>query len=330
VNGHLGTKRAARWAGGGLLALSLVPWAMAGTATASTATSGEIELKQSQVPTTAAAFNSHDCSNFDRSKGDGFHFVISAQNSFDSLTAVFDTGTVTVTVFGPPSDKHAYVYAPAGSVLTDAWADTTPNPTDKTQFVLSHTCVGETKTTTPVSSSPPVSTPPETTPVTTTPVTTTPVTTTPPVSTPPETTPPETTPVTTTPVTTTPPVSTPPETTPPETTPVTTTPVTTTPPETTPPETTPVTTTPVTTTPVTTTPPETTPPETITTTTAPETVPTTASVSPSVLGTKTGLPQTGSGLPVVRALALSLALMLAGLALLALPGQVGLEIKRRH
>jgi hypothetical protein len=33
---------------------------------------------------------------------------------------------------------------------------------------------------------------------------------------------------------------------------------------------------------------------------------------------------------VVRALALSLALMLAGLALLALPGQVGLEIKRRH
>jgi hypothetical protein len=121
---------------------------------------------------------------------------------------------------------------------------------------------------------------------------------------------------TSTPVTSSPPASTP-ETTPP-TTPETTPPTT---PETTPPTT-----------------PETTPP------TTPETTPATSSPGSSVLPTKIGstgetsvlgtkvgsLADTGMNLPIGAAFGLSLGLLLAGGSLMALPGRLAVERKRRH
>jgi hypothetical protein len=118
----------------------------------------------------------------------------------------------------------------------------------------------------------------------------------------------------------------------------TTPPVTTTPPgeTTTPP---PTTTTPP---PTTTTPPPTTttPPPTTTTPPVTTTPPGTTSVLPtkigntpesSVLGTKTGaLADTGLDLSLGAALGLSLALLLAGGSLMALPSRMAVERKRRH
>jgi hypothetical protein len=120
---------------------------------------------------------------------------------------------------------------------------------------------------------------------------------------------------TTPPVTTTPPGSTPPETTPVETTPVETTPV----------ETTPVETTPVETTPEETTPAETTPGSSV----LPTKIGSTGETS--VLGTKVGaLAETGMNLPIGAAFGLSLGLLLAGGSLMALPGRLAVERKRRH
>jgi hypothetical protein len=257
-----------RITGGALLAAALVPWALAGTASAAVTVyvdakwdgtnSATVDITHAACDYTELAGVTHD--------GVGWHFVLPGGTGLTEFSANFaDAGVITVTTTNTADGavvqdgKGAVVYTPGDDVL-ESISDFADHPgqgsaatAGENDMQLSHLCTGET---------PPVTTPPETTPVTTTPVTTTPVTTTP--------------------------VST---------------------------------------------PPESTPPETIITTTAPETVPTTApvtsSVSPSVLGTKTGLPVTGNRLPLLSVIAISAALVLAGLALLALPGHVAVERHRR-
>jgi hypothetical protein len=133
-------------------------------------------VKQDQVPTTAANFGSKatDCPNWTAGGAtDSFHFVADGQLIFTSITVEFSTGTVTAA----PNDKHAYISAPAGATLVNAWATVSPAPAEgpAADFQLSHVCVG-----TPVTSSSP---PPSSTPVTSSAPVTTPATvTTPPAS----------------------------------------------------------------------------------------------------------------------------------------------------
>ena len=171
-------KTTIRLFGAAVVAAAATPWLGGASAVAVTPDAADIFVKQSQVPTTAAQFGNKvtDCPGFVASEPfDYFHFVLDGNTySFVELTAEFDTGDVTVTTFGPPSDKHAYIKVPAGSTLENAYADITPDgdgqPAD---FQLSHVCVG-TPTTTTTSSAPVTTT--SSAPVTTTssaPVTTT-------------------------------------------------------------------------------------------------------------------------------------------------------------
>ena len=150
-----------RLLGAAMVAAAITPWLGGGSAAAVTPADADIVVKQSQVPTTAAQFSSKttDCPGFVASEPfDYFHFVLDGNDySFVELTAEFDTGDVTVTTFGPPSDKHAYVKAPAGSVLENAYADITPDDEGQpSDFQLSHVCVGTPSTST--TSSAPVTT----------------------------------------------------------------------------------------------------------------------------------------------------------------------------
>ncbi|MEU5219071.1 LPXTG cell wall anchor domain-containing protein [Streptomyces sp. NPDC020807] len=116
---------------------------------------------------------------------DGWHFVLPGNTAvFTKLTVEFKPGGVqTITVFGPPTAKHAYVGSEPGAELISATAEVN-GTVSQGFFNLSHTC--------PTSEEPEPTTTPSTTPPVT--ETTPPVTeTTPPVT---ETTPPgtETTP----------------------------------------------------------------------------------------------------------------------------------------
>ena len=123
-------------------------------------------LKASQVNTTAANFDNQqtDCPDWQvGDPQDSFHFVSDGQLDFVSLTVEFSTGDVTTMSFGPPTAKHAYVQAPAGATLVNAWATLDPAPaagTPAADFQLSHVCVGtpETTTSAPPSSNPVTST----------------------------------------------------------------------------------------------------------------------------------------------------------------------------
>jgi hypothetical protein len=72
----------------------------------------------------------------------GWHFIVPGNDAvFVSLTVTFeDAGTITITDFGPPSDKHAYVYTPTADTLLSGTA--TISGGDEKFFVLSHTCNG--------------------------------------------------------------------------------------------------------------------------------------------------------------------------------------------
>jgi hypothetical protein len=164
---------ALRLAGVAMVAVALAPWVGGSTASATAPATFNAMVKQDQVPVTAANFpGSHltDCPDWTAASGkDSFHFVADSAFDFVSLTVEFSTGTVTTTTFGPPDAKHAYVQAPAGATLVNAWATLTPVPDPESpaaDFQLSHVCVG-----TPVTSSSP---PPSSKPVTTTAVVTTP------------------------------------------------------------------------------------------------------------------------------------------------------------
>jgi hypothetical protein len=169
---------ALRLAGAAMIAVAMAPWFGGSPASATAPATFNATVKQEQVPTTAADVENKqtDCPNWAvGDPNDSFHFVTDGGFTFVSLTVEFSTGTVTTTTFGPPDASHAYVEAPAGATLVNAWATLDPAPepgTPGADFQLSHVCVG-----TPVPSTTPPTTPP-TTPAT---VTTTPaaVTTTP-------------------------------------------------------------------------------------------------------------------------------------------------------
>ncbi|MFD1833381.1 LPXTG cell wall anchor domain-containing protein [Streptomyces desertarenae] len=72
---------------------------------------------------------------------DGWHFVLPGNKAvFVKLTVTFEPGgTQTITDFGPPSDKHAYVASEPGAKLVAIDAEVKGSlPGDK--FNLSHTC----------------------------------------------------------------------------------------------------------------------------------------------------------------------------------------------
>ncbi|MBV7699651.1 LPXTG cell wall anchor domain-containing protein [Streptomyces sp. TRM70350] len=71
---------------------------------------------------------------------DGWHFVLPGKSSdFVKLTVTFEPGgQQVVTDFGPPSDKHAYVWSLPGAELTSAVAEVRGG--DLELFNLSHTC----------------------------------------------------------------------------------------------------------------------------------------------------------------------------------------------
>ncbi|MFF8973227.1 LPXTG cell wall anchor domain-containing protein [Streptomyces sp. NPDC014995] len=71
---------------------------------------------------------------------DGWHFVLPGKEpEFVKLTVTFEPGGQQVlTSFGPPSDKHAYVWSLPGAELTSAVAEVRGGELDL--FNLSHTC----------------------------------------------------------------------------------------------------------------------------------------------------------------------------------------------
>jgi hypothetical protein len=169
---------ALRLAGAAMIAVALAPWVGGSSASATAPAIYNAMVKQDQVPVTAANFGSKatDCPNWTAGGStDSFHFVADAQLIFVSITVEFSTGTVTAA----PNDKHAYISAPAGATLVNAWATLSPAPAEgpAADFQLSHVCVGTpVTTTTPPTTPATVTTTPAT--VTTTPatVTTTPAT----------------------------------------------------------------------------------------------------------------------------------------------------------
>jgi hypothetical protein len=155
---------ALRLAGVAMVAVALAPWVGGSTASATAPATYNAMVKQDQVPVTAANFGTKatDCPNWTAGGAtDSFHFVTDGSENFVSITVEFSTGTVTAT----PGDKHAYISAPAGATLNNAWATLDPVPaagSPAADFQLSHVCVG-----TPVtSSSPPPSSKAATTPAT--------------------------------------------------------------------------------------------------------------------------------------------------------------------
>ncbi|MFC7976977.1 LPXTG cell wall anchor domain-containing protein [Streptomyces cinereoruber] len=126
--------------------------AMAGSlvlAPAALAADGPKPLPLHQVkdlPLTASEFGTQEkvCGNVPTSQ-DGWHFVLPGSGKggsavFTELTVTFEPGgTQTVTVFGPPSDKHAYVASQPGAKLVSATAETSA-PVKQGWFNLSHTC----------------------------------------------------------------------------------------------------------------------------------------------------------------------------------------------
>jgi len=171
-------KAVLRAAGAAMVACAIAPWLGAGSASAVDRAGADTFLKASQQNTVAAGFASQgtDCPNFSADGHvDMWHFVIDGTYEFTALTAHFNTGDVTITTFGPPDAKHAYVSSPAGATLLDAWATVTPEDENiPADFQLSHVCVGTpAPSSPPPSSSPPSSSPPSSAPPVTTPPPTT-------------------------------------------------------------------------------------------------------------------------------------------------------------
>ncbi|MEU2393004.1 LPXTG cell wall anchor domain-containing protein [Streptomyces sp. NPDC007369] len=71
---------------------------------------------------------------------DGWHFVLPGNSTdFVKVTVTFEPGgKQEVVVFGPPSEKHAYVGSAPGAKLTAASAEVKGGSVDR--FILSHTC----------------------------------------------------------------------------------------------------------------------------------------------------------------------------------------------
>lgn len=127
-------------------------------APASAAVTTVIQVKDSQVPTTAARFSEHSgCDDIAARRGmDAWHFVLPANRyDFVTVTARFaERRDARVPDFvaaapgrngflaqrGNATGKHAYLFAPAGRWLIGATATVTGKGKKPTHFVLSHTC----------------------------------------------------------------------------------------------------------------------------------------------------------------------------------------------
>ncbi|MEU9862756.1 LPXTG cell wall anchor domain-containing protein [Streptomyces sp. NPDC047971] len=120
------------------------------------------------LPLTADEFGTQEktCADIPATK-DGWHFVLPGSGKgenavFTKLTVEFQPGGVqTITVFGPPSDKHAYVSSEPGAKLISATAEV-KGKFKKEWFNLSHTCPSTTEPTptgTPSTSTSPSGTP---------------------------------------------------------------------------------------------------------------------------------------------------------------------------
>ncbi|MEU2239552.1 LPXTG cell wall anchor domain-containing protein [Streptomyces sp. NPDC018338] len=132
--------------------------AMAGSlvlAPAAFASEGPKPLPLHQVeslPLTAGEFDKKgDCPTVPAGK-DGWHFVLPGSGKgesavFTKLTVEFEPGgEQTITVFGPPSDKHAYATSEPGAKLVSASAEVN-GTVDQGWFNLSHTCPAGVSTT---------------------------------------------------------------------------------------------------------------------------------------------------------------------------------------
>lgn len=127
--------------------------ALAGPALAVDAT---IPIKDDHVPTTAADFPTHECTDnqLPQKPGeDGWHFVLPSGSpepavfvevrlTFEDATGATQTKTIPGDgTLGPPSAKHAIIYTPAGWTLVAGEADITGQADGKpSEFNLSHTC----------------------------------------------------------------------------------------------------------------------------------------------------------------------------------------------
>ncbi|WP_329499782.1 hypothetical protein [Kitasatospora herbaricolor] len=118
------------------------------------------------LPVTAAGFGEHEakCGTIATDQ-DGWHFVLPGNSTdFVKLTVAFDNGAPqVVTVFGPPTTKHAYVASAPGAKLTSASAEVKGG--EVKWFNLSHTCPALVTSPSPTPSTPAPST--STTPGTT-------------------------------------------------------------------------------------------------------------------------------------------------------------------
>ncbi|MCF2532548.1 hypothetical protein [Yinghuangia soli] len=106
----------------------------------------------------------NDCPTFEGQNA--WHFVLTnGQAEFVELTVTFEPGgTKTITQFGPPSAKHAYVGAAPGAKLVSATAKATA---ESKKFNVSHVCLGtptNPPTTPPATTKPPKTEPPTTQP----------------------------------------------------------------------------------------------------------------------------------------------------------------------
>ncbi|MGW0824041.1 LPXTG cell wall anchor domain-containing protein [Streptomyces sp. NPDC002845] len=141
----------ARRAGGAVLpaACSLASVLLVAGAAAPAFATGDdtytVQLRQ-QLPRTATTDDDGaDQKSRDECPGvpdgqDGWHFVLPTKKSdFVKLTVTFEPGgEQELTVFGPPNDKHAYVWSEPGAELTSAVAEVRGGDLEK--FNLSHTC----------------------------------------------------------------------------------------------------------------------------------------------------------------------------------------------
>ncbi|GAA3626513.1 LPXTG cell wall anchor domain-containing protein [Streptomyces chitinivorans] len=117
--------------------------ALAPAAPAFATGSSSPELRQ-PLPITAAEFEKGECPESIPADKDGWHFVLPGggkdKPEFVKLTVTFEPGgTQTITEFGPPSDKHAYVASEPGAKLVDIEAEI-KGSVKGDKFNLSHTC----------------------------------------------------------------------------------------------------------------------------------------------------------------------------------------------
>ncbi|MCB5167917.1 LPXTG cell wall anchor domain-containing protein [Streptomyces bambusae] len=113
----------------------------AGAAPAAAADTYTVPMHQALPVTATSAGVSHEpkCADIPANQ-DGWHFVLPGNSTeFVKLTVTFQPGgTQEITVFGPPTEKHAYAASAPGATLTAASAEVEGGSVK--WFNLSHTC----------------------------------------------------------------------------------------------------------------------------------------------------------------------------------------------